>query len=62
MKQISDSDFSLLVEKLPLLLHIAKHAVAPSDTPAANALRRLSLLQIKLKRQTLINQNRNDKE
>ncbi len=48
MKSISNSDFSLLVEKLPLVLGYAKGNIPAADLQAVNALRKVSLLLKKL--------------
>lgn len=62
MKSISNSDFSLLVEKLPILLGYAKTAISASDLKAVNALRVLGILQKKLEKQNHINQQKDDKK
>ncbi|MEZ3589625.1 MAG: hypothetical protein K1V84_01135 [Muribaculaceae bacterium] len=46
MKQISDSDHALLVEKLPRVLAAVR--CSPSDTRTINAARRLKALSRKL--------------
>jgi hypothetical protein len=51
MKSISNSDFSLLMEKLPIVLHYTKANLRAADTKTANALRMLLLLQRKLIKQ-----------
>lgn len=48
MKTISDSDYSLLIDKLPLL--IASVRCSPYDSAVINAARRLKLLRRKLLR------------
>lgn len=49
MKSISNSDFSLLVEKLPIVMQYAKGNIPHSDIKAINALRVLTILQKKFK-------------
>lgn len=48
MKQISDSDHALLVDKLPRVLAAVR--CSPSDTRTINAARRLKALSRKLSR------------
>lgn len=48
MKSISNSDFSLLMDKLPIVIEYAKRTVPDSDIKACNALRVLGLLHRKL--------------
>ena len=60
MKSISNLDFSLLTEKLPLLLQYARKSVPASDTKAANAIRILSALHRKLTRQNNLKPTHND--
>ena len=51
MKSISNSDFSLLMEKLPAVLQYAAATIQHHDTRTANAVRVLALLHRKLNRQ-----------
>lgn len=62
MKSISNSDFSLLMDKLPIVIEYAKRTVPNSDIKACNALRMLSMLHTKLVNQNPIKSNRNDKK
>ena len=47
MKSISNSDFSLLMEKLPAVLQYAAATIQHHDTRTANAVRVLAMLQQK---------------
>lgn len=49
MKSIANSDFSLLMEKLPIILRYASRHIPPSDRKALNALRVLKKLHTTLK-------------
>lgn len=51
MKSISNSDFSLLVEKLPIVQRYARGAIPAADLKAFNAARMLGQLHNKLLRQ-----------
>lgn len=62
MKSISNSDFSLLMDKLPIVIEYAKENISPYDLKAYNALRMLSMLHTKLVNQNPIKSNRNDKK
>lgn len=62
MKSISNSDFSLLMHKLPLILDFAKKSIPVSDLKACNALRMLGMLHKKLAKQNLINHKENDQK
>ena len=62
MKSISNSDFSLLVEKLPIVNHCAKGNITSADIKGLNAIRLLTMLQMKLKKQIVIKQKSNDKK
>lgn len=62
MKSISNSDFSLLVEKLPIVLGYAKTAISASDLKAVNALRVLGILQKKLEKQKALKYKEDDKK
>ncbi len=53
MKSISNSDFSLIVAKLPILLSYAKGNIPSADLKGVNALRLLSLLLKKFEKQTI---------
>lgn len=48
MKSISNYDFSLLLEKLPVVMQYARAGIPHSDVKAVNALRVLTILQKKL--------------
>jgi hypothetical protein len=61
MKSIANSDYSLLIEKLPILLQRAKGNIQQDDLKAINAHRRLTLLLKRLIKQQLKNKE-NDKE
>lgn len=50
MKSISNSDFSLIAEKLPAVLRLAKSADTLADLQVTNALRKLDLLARKFNR------------
>lgn len=52
MKLISDSDFSLLALKLPIVLIYARRHIPASDVRATNAARRLTALCRKLSKQS----------
>lgn len=63
MKLIANSDFSLIVEKLPEVLDYARQALPKTDMNAINTVRRLSVLAKKLKRiQTTKKLKQNDKK
>lgn len=62
MKSISNSDFSLLTEKLPIIMQLARENIASTDLKAHNALRLLKNFHQKLIRNNPIKPNRNDKE
>lgn len=51
MKSISNADFSLLMDKLPIVMQCAKENITTSDLKAHNALRMLSMLHKKLVKQ-----------
>lgn len=50
MKSISNSDFSLLMDKLPIVMQYAKENISPYDLKAYNALRMLSMLHKKTRK------------
>lgn len=50
MKSISNSDFSLIAEKLPAVLRLAKSADTLADLQVTNAIRKLDLLARKFNR------------
>lgn len=50
MKTISDSDFALLADKLPMVLSALR--CSPYDNAVINAARRLKLFHRKISRQT----------
>ncbi len=62
MKSISNSDFSLLIEKLPIIMQLAGAQIESTDRQAANALRLLKNFHRRLLRNNPIKPNRNDKE
>jgi hypothetical protein len=62
MKSISNSDFSLLIEKLPILLQCARDNIGTDDLKAINAHRLLTLLLRKLSKQQPLNKKQNDKK
>lgn len=64
MKSIANSDFSLLTEKLPIILRYASRHIPPSDRKALNALRVLKKLHTTLITKHSQKQNTygNDKE
>lgn len=62
MKSISNSDFSLLVEKLPVLIKCAREGISSTSLRDINALRQLTLLHKKLERLNPINKKQNDKK
>ena len=62
MKSISNSDFSLLMDKLPIVMQYAKENITTSDLKAHNALRMLSILHKKLVKQNPIKSSKDDKE
>ncbi len=53
MKPISNSDFSLLMEKLPVVLQYARVAIPASDLKAVNAARMLAVFVSKHKKKLL---------
>lgn len=59
MKSIADSDYSLLTDKLPLVMQYAGRSIPATDTRARNALRMLAILQRKLERQRPTNPENN---
>ncbi len=62
MKSISNSDFSLLVEKLPIVLALARKAVPTDDTRAYNAIRRLTITTAKWRKQEVKLKNQKDND
>jgi len=53
MKSISNSDFSLLLEKLPVVLQYARAAIPASDLKAVNDARMLAVFVSKHKKKLL---------
>lgn len=62
MKSISDSDFSILAQKLPIVLQYAKESIPATDIKALNALRVLAVLQKKLIRTNPVKTKDHDKK
>lgn len=60
MVEISNSDFSLIIGKLPIVIRYAKANIPADDTKAINAIRLLTIMQKKLKNKT--NNYQNDKK
>lgn len=50
MKSISNSDFSLLIEKLPIIMQLAGAQIESTDRQACNALRLIKNFHQKLLR------------
>ncbi len=62
MKSMANSDFSVIIEKLPIALRYARSAVPPSDLYAINAIRRLSMVHRKLISKQPIKPKHHDKK
>lgn len=67
MKSISNSNLSLLTDKLPIIMEYARKAIPASDLKAYNALRMLLMFHKKLVKQktckkNMINSNCNEKK